>query len=451
MAVSALLAVTACGPGPLAKKEDGAPGQPLSPPAEAAAAEAPPMRAEATPGDAAEAASVAAPARRPVQAGSNALRHPVIADLPLRIAQPPAMQLALSVVATGHRLPIDSVGRVALGRSENEKEEFHGYLFLCCCGAAVVAMWLIARRQRGRPVRDRRVPVVWTATNMAKMHWEYVPGTFDSDAFLSRWETIELCVHGDLDLLDAIAGRMAPHEAVDGETPAVEQMPLEAMPSPAVCVEIAEDGVTPAAEAAAVAAGSGAATAIGSEERPRIMADESQDRAASLYQDFSDADLIARAHAWIGEMSRRGLSDPDAARLLVQSLMARAGLRTAREAAALQEAAATFAGWTANLAPMALRPAWRARWLDIQVSRLCMQKGASRLLGFRSLDADCAADGSSEVMHARVRLLLRWSEGLIGAAAKAKRAQADALAARLQPMPGQQRQMPAPADRPSTC
>ena len=36
MAVSALLAVTACGSGPLAKKEDGAAGQPLSPPAEAA-------------------------------------------------------------------------------------------------------------------------------------------------------------------------------------------------------------------------------------------------------------------------------------------------------------------------------------------------------------------------------------------------------------------------------
>jgi len=149
-------------------------------------------------------------------------------------------------------------------------------------------------------------------------------------------------------------------------------------------------------------------------------------------------------------MRRRGLSDADGAWLLVQSLMARAGQRVTREAATLQEAAAKFAGWTANLAPMELRPSWRARWLDIQVARLCTLKGASRLLGFHSLDADCAADVSPEVMEARVRLLLRWSEGLISAAARTKRAEADALAMRLRQMRDESQLAPAPVHRQST-
>jgi hypothetical protein len=99
---------------------------------------------------------------------------------------------------------------------------------------------------------------------------------------------------------------------------------------------------------------------------------------------------------------------------------------------------------------MELRPSWRARWLDIQVARLRTLKGASRLLGFHSLDADCAADVSPEVMEARVRLLLRWSEGLIGTAARTKRAEADALAMRLRQMHDESQLAPAPVHRQST-
>ena len=520
LATSILLAMTACGLGSLAMRDDNARVERPSSALDGAIDVMPSLHVDASRGEVREAAAnKTMPARQQAKAISPAPSLPVIVVPPLRRLEPQVMQLVPQVMATADRLPLDIVGLAALAPlQEDEKVGFNAYMFLCC-GAAVAAMWLIVRRRRGRrrlPVRDLWIALPWDTAKTLKPHWDYDPEPFDSDAFLRRWETIELCIHGDMDLLDAIAGqrmpdvfvcagwnapsaphrseteaipwwcksiqedhaqallqwrrldlridgdahllaaiagRMGPHGAMDGQARCVEAVAPEALSSPEAPVrfaEMAEDRAAPQIGAPGIAAGSEMPAAIGS-GKPSF-ADESpvQDQPALPYQDISDADLIARSNAWIGEMSRRGLSDSAGAWLLAQSLMARAGQRAEHEAATLQEAAAKFAGWTANLAPMELRPSWRARWLDIQVARLCTLKGASRLLGFRSLDADCAADVSPEVMDARVRLLLRWSEGLIGTAARTKRAEADALAVRLRQMHDESQLAPAPVHRQST-
>ena len=499
LATSIWLAMTACGAGALVPRDDSEREERPSSAVDAAIDEVP-SHGDASPGeDRAAPASEAMPARQPANARSPALPPPVIAAPSLRKRQLQALQREPQVMVTTDPAPLDIAGFAAPAPLREDEEEGCDACLLLCCGAVFAVMWLTVRRRRGRrrpPVRDQSVVVPWHAAKALKPHWDYDPQPFDSDAFLSRWETIELCIHGDMELMDAIAGQRMPGTVACAGWSAVSAPHAPARQCEAEvlewwCEPIEEDrpyallqwhrpdlridgdahllaalagrmalpgamnGEARAAsdiEAPGGASVSEPVTTVGSDQRSKAVAGESllQDQTASPYQDISDTDLIARSNAWIGEMRRRGLSDADGAWLLVQSLMARAGQRVAREAATLQEAAAKFAGWTANLAPRELRPSWRARWLDIQVARLRTLKGASRLLGFHSLDADCAADVSPEVMEARVRLLLRWSEGLIGTAARTKRAEADALAMRLRQMHDESQLAPAPVHRQST-
>lgn len=91
----------------------------------------------------------------------------------------------------------------------------------------------------------------------------------------------------------------------------------------------------------------------------------------------------------------------------------------------------------ARSAPELSRGAWRAYWVDLRLARLGAMNGAWRLLELRELHEVCAQDGASEVIEARIRLLNVWAGALLGPAAKAKRAEAMALAASLRPIPAE--------------
>ena len=82
-------------------------------------------------------------------------------------------------------------------------------------------------------------------------------------------------------------------------------------------------------------------------------------------------------------------------------------------------------------APEASRGAWMAHWVDLRLARLGAMNGAWRLLELRALHEACAAHTAPEVVAARVRLLHAWAGALLGPAAKAKQAEAVALAASL--------------------
>jgi len=113
--------------------------------------------------------------------------------------------------------------------------------------------------------------------------------------------------------------------------------------------------------------------------------------------------------------------------------------RLSTHASALPQAARTpwldtveaLAERMATRAPDASRSAWRAHWIDLRLERLKGMNGAWRLLELRALHGACAQDAAPEVIEARIRLLHVWAEALIGAAAKAKLAEASALSAGL--------------------
>lgn len=87
----------------------------------------------------------------------------------------------------------------------------------------------------------------------------------------------------------------------------------------------------------------------------------------------------------------------------------------------------------ARSAPALSRAAWQAHWVDLRLARLGAMNGAWRLLELRALHDACAHDEAPEVIEARIRLLNVWAGALLGPAAKAKRAEAMALAASLRP------------------
>jgi hypothetical protein len=97
------------------------------------------------------------------------------------------------------------------------------------------------------------------------------------------------------------------------------------------------------------------------------------------------------------------------------------------------DAAEALAERMARSAPQLSRGAWQAHWVDLRLARLGAMNGAWRLLELRALHDACAQDGASEVIEARIRLLNVWADALLGPAAKAKRAEATALAASLRP------------------
>ena len=111
--------------------------------------------------------------------------------------------------------------------------------------------------------------------------------------------------------------------------------------------------------------------------------------------------------------------------------------RLSAHAAALPQAARTpwldaaeaLALRVASHAPEASRGTWQACWIELRLACLAGMSGASRLLELRALHAAVAGFDAPETLEARIHLLHVWAAALLGPAAKAKLAEASALAA----------------------
>ncbi|MGO4703574.1 hypothetical protein [Dyella sp. 2RAB6] len=118
-----------------------------------------------------------------------------------------------------------------------------------------------------------------------------------------------------------------------------------------------------------------------------------------------------------------------------------ASRRLAAHAEALPQAARTpwldaaeaLAERVARSAPEASRGAWQAHWIELRLARLAGMSGAWRLLELRALHDAGARFTAPETLDARIHVLHVWAAALLGPAAKAKHAEAAALAASLRP------------------
>ncbi|NKJ20306.1 MULTISPECIES: hypothetical protein [Dyella] len=294
--------------------------------------------------------------------------------------------------------------------------------------------------------------------------WHYLPFAGDAAETLARWCRLGLSIHGDALQASMVGGQLEWVFEVDAgrvEAPveAFAQLPAPAPGQPAEIVfdvspsdlaavpvedqavqhDDAQDLPAEISSPMPVADEPPASGVMDAEPESRqpiveAVAPVACDITAAPQEEQSGTSWLSR----LGSLLKAWESQPAPE---LEAELWGASRRLSAHAAALPPAARApwldaveaLAERMVRSVPAASRGAWQAHWVDLRLDRLGAMNGAWRLLELRALDDACAGDGAPEVIEARIRLLHLWADALLGPAAKAKRAEAAALAASLRP------------------
>ncbi|SFS02846.1 hypothetical protein SAMN05216570_1657 [Dyella sp. OK004] len=131
--------------------------------------------------------------------------------------------------------------------------------------------------------------------------------------------------------------------------------------------------------------------------------------------------------------------EPRAEWLLVQILMMRMALVSKAEADSIYAMAVELTRHSMDRTEGDEKTRWQARLIDLELAGLARQKGATRLLGLRNLQARYAMviqHGDGAVLQAWIGALLYWAQCQIGDGALSKYTETEAICRQLEAAPG---------------